>query len=131
MIIDTVNRFARGMDYNSLVGNNSIALVTDVAAPGTDYQNASYGMNGTLRQWAGLGTVLSDITSGNFTALPTDIIAGLSTGDIGSYVIVGGLALLLISHLGKGGGKSKSRSVGRRARLLGLVAMDQSLLKAS
>ena len=123
------------MDYNALVGNNSIALVTDVAAPGTAYQNASYGLNGTLRQRAGLGDVLSDITSGNFSALPTDIINGLnpSTLDIGSYLIVGGLALLLLKGIGigKGSGRSKSRSTTRKAQLTGQVAMDQALLRSS
>lgn len=126
MVVSTVNRMARGMDYPQLVGKPSIVtLVTDLEAPGTDYVNKSYGMAGL----GTLGTVLDDITSGNWSALPTDIISGLTSGDIGSYLIVGGLAYLLIG--GFGSSKKKSRRLSRKAALKGQIAQDQTLLSGS
>ena len=124
-IVSTDNRMERAMNWPKLAPD-SIALVTDVSAPGTAYQNASYGMSG-------LGTVLDDITSGNFAQLPTDIINGLNpaTFDIGAYAIVGLVAFLILPKLFKGGSKGASRQAYRKARLTGQVAMDQSLLKAN
>lgn len=122
MIVSTDNRMGRAMNWPSLA-SDSIALVTDVSAPGSDYQNASYGMNG-------LGSVFGDLTSGNFSALPGDIVTGLnpSTFDIGAYVVVGLLAYLILPKLMKGG-KGASRVASRKARLTGQIAQDQALLK--
>lgn len=157
MIVDTLNRMARGMDYPSMVGHpgSAIDLIGAVEAPGTKTQWNSYGMAGmgcagcqagdnASQYWnngvpigtnwpSGLGSVLTDITSGNFASLPGDIITGLNpaTLDIGSYLIVGGLAWLFLFK-GKGfGSKSASRQTSRKARLAGQVAQDQALLKAS
>lgn len=126
MVVSTINRMARGMDYPSLVGagQGGVTLVTDVSAPGSDYQNKSYGLSG-------LGTVFSDITSGNFAALPGDFITGLnpSTLDVGSYLILGLVGYMFLG--GFGGSKSASRRTSRKARLVGQVAQDQSLLKSA
>jgi hypothetical protein len=122
MIVTAPNRFARAMDYPSLA-KNSVSLVTDVSAPGSAFQNKSYGLNG-------LGDVITDITTGNFSALPTDFINGFSTGDIGSYAIAG-LILFMVLGSGKGkgfGGKSASRQKSRAARLKGQIAQDSALL---
>lgn len=159
MIVSTLNRMARGMDYPSMVGHpgSAIDLVGALEAPGTKTQWNSYGMAGGLgcadcqagdnasQYWSngspigtnwpsGLGSVISDITSGNFASLPGDIIQGLNpaTLDLGSYLIVGGLAWLFLFK-GKGfkglsGGK---RTASRKAKLTGQIAQDQALLKAS
>jgi hypothetical protein len=125
MVVSTINRFARGMDYPSLVGpgEGGVNLVYDVAAPGSAAQNKSYGMSG-------LGDVIADITTGNFASLPTDFINGLNpaTFDIGSYAIVG-LVLFLVMG-GMKGGKSGSRRASRKAKLTGQIAQDQALLKS-
>lgn len=132
MLVSTVNRMARGMDYPSLVGKGSAeSLVGAVEAPGTAFQAKSYGMAG-----GGLGDVITDITTGNFAQLPTDFINGLNpaTLDIGSYAIVLGLFFLMggMSMFGGGGSsRSASRRTSRKARLTGQVAQDQALLKAS
>lgn len=110
--MDTTNRMARGVDYPSLVGKDSIALVTDVAAPGTAFQNASYGMagyNGTLRQRAGLGdfSVIGDYFSSENYYLGYIAIAAI------------GFALL-------GGTNRKERL--RKANLKGRIAREQALL---
>lgn len=163
MIVSTMNRMARGMNYPSMVGQpgSSIDLIGALEAPGTKTQWNSYGMAGGLgcdncggnqagtnaslywsnglpigANWpstglAGLGSVFSDITSGNFTALPGDFITGLNpaTLDIGSYLIVGGLALILFSKHRKGkGGSSGSRAAGKKAKLTAEIAKDQALL---
>jgi hypothetical protein len=130
MIVSTDNRMGRAMDWPSLAPN-SIALVTDVSAPGTSYQNASYGMNG-LGGRSGLGAVFDDITSLNFAALPTDIINGLNpaTFDIGAYIVVGFLAYLILPKLFKGS-KGAGRIASRKARLTGQIAQDQALLKSN
>lgn len=121
-IVSTDNRMGRAMNWPQLAPD-SIALVTDVSAPGTAYQNASYGMSG-------LGAVIDDITSGNFAQLPTDIINGLnpSTFDIGAYAVVGLLVFFLLPGLFKGR-KGASRMASRKARLTGQIAQDQALLK--
>lgn len=150
MIVQTINRMARGMDYPSMVGRPGSAesLVGELEAPGTSFQAKSYGMaslgctgcqegDNASGYWnnRGLGTVLDDLTTGNFSALPGDIINGLnpSTFDIGSYLIVGGLAWLLLFK-GKGfslEGKSAARQTSRKAKLTGAIAQDQALLRAS
>lgn len=126
MTINTVNRMARSMDYPS--ASEPVSLLTAIAAPGTAWQNSNYGDSevGSVRKMNGLGDVISDITTGNFAALPGDIVTGLSTGDVGSYLIVGGLAFLLLG----GGllGKSGSRERSRKARLTGQIAKDKALL---
>jgi hypothetical protein len=114
MLVDTTNRMARGMNFPSLVGPNSIALVTDIAAPGTAFQNASYGMAGypgTLRNRAGLGdfTVLGDyFTSTNYYL---------------GFVVLGlaGFALL------KGFGPNKKERA-RKAAIIGKIAREKALL---
>lgn len=125
MIVSTDNRMGRAMNWPKLAPD-SIALVTDVSAPGTAYQNASYGMSG-------LGAVIDDITSGNFAQLPTDIVNGLNpaTFDIGAYAVVGLIAYLILPKLMKGGSRNASRQASRKARLTGQVAMDQALLKSN
>lgn len=128
MIVTTINRMARGMDYPSMVGPGADeSLVGTLEAPGTDFQAKSYGMAG------GLGDVITDITTLNFAALPGDIITGLNpaTLDIGSYLIVGGLAWLLFFGGKKGGSRAKSAQARRKAGLKGQIAADQSLLGAS
>lgn len=129
-IIKTVNRLTPSWPNFKNTNNDQVSLVYDVAAPGTDLQNAGYGMAG-LR---GLGTTgsqtLDDLLAGNFTAVPTDIINGFTTFDFGSYLIVGGIALLVLPGLLKGG-KSASRSLGRKAKLKGNIAREQALLAGS
>lgn len=121
MIVGTVNRFARDMDYPSLApkAGGPVSLTT-VAS----WTKANEGD----KEVSGLGAVLDDITSGNFAALPGDIITGLTTGDIGAYVIVGGLAFLLLGGGLFGGSKSASRRKSRTAALKGAIARDQALL---
>lgn len=122
MTVNTVNRFARGMDYPFSADAN-VSLVT-----AADWTSANIGDSevASVRKANGLGDVISDITTGNFAALPGDIVSGLTTGDIGSYIIVGGLAFLLLG----GGllGKSGSRERSRKARIKGQIAKDQALL---
>lgn len=105
MIVQTINRMARGMDYPSLVGSDDIVnLAANVAAPGTAWQNASYGMNGL-----GDFTVLGDyFTSTNYYL---------------GYVGLGLLAYALLT-----GGKSANRERSRKARIKGQIAKDQALL---
>lgn len=127
MIVQTINRMARGLDYPDLVGPNSISIASDVAVPGTAWQNASYGLNGLN----GLGDVLTDITTGNWASLPTDFVTGLnpSTFDIGSYLLLGGALWLF---MGKKKGKTKgkgSASAKKKAELIGSIAQYQALLK--
>jgi hypothetical protein len=148
MIVQTINRMARGMDYPSMVGSGSAeSLVGELEAPGTSFQAKSYGMaslgcascqegDNQSGYWSnrGLGTVFEDLTTGNWSALPTDLINGLNpaTFDIGSYLIVGGLAwLLLMKGRGLGGGsRSASRQLSRKAKLTGAIAQDRTLLGA-
>ena len=128
MIVSTINRMARGMDYPTLVGPGATeSIVGSLEAPGTNFQAKSYGMAG------GLGDVITDITTGNFASLPTDFINGLNpaTLDIGSYLIVGAIFLMMGGGKIFKGGKSASRSASRKARLQGAIAQDQALLKAS
>lgn len=126
MIVDSgINRFESGWKHPDLVSGGSIALTNDVGAPSTDYQNAGY-----KSAEGGLGTVFSDITSGNFGNIPSSIVSGLGSGDIGSYVIVGAFGLLLVPMLLKGGSKSKARATSRRASLKGAIARETELLKA-
>jgi hypothetical protein len=122
---------ARGMDYPSMVGPGATeSLVGTLEAPGTAFQAKSYGMAG------GLGDVITDITTGAWANLPGDIITGLNpaTFDIGSYLIVGGLAWLLLfkgKGFGGGGSRAKSAQVRKKAGLTGQIAADQALLRAS
>lgn len=112
---------ARGMDY-PFDPNANVSLVTV-----GEWTKANEGDSEVSeRKLNGLGDVISDITTGNFAALPGDIVTGLSTGDVGSYLIVGGLAFLLLG----GGllGKSGSRERSRKARLTGQIAKDKALL---
>lgn len=106
MIVETINRMARGMDYPSLTGPDDVVnLASNVAAPGTSWQNASYGMNGL-----GDFSVIGDyFTSTNYYL---------------GYVAVGLLAYSLL----KGGSKSANREKSRRASIKGQIAKDQALL---
>lgn len=127
MYINTANVMARGMDYPSTVYPAAAEnLDCGVQAPSIPFWNQN--CNSTQ----GLGSVLSDITSGDFSALPGDFITGLnpSTFDIGSYLILG-LGLYLLMGKGLGSSKSASRKASRKARLTGAIAQDQALLKAS
>lgn len=106
MIVQTVNRMARGMDYPDLVGPDNISLVTAIAAPGTDYQNASYGMSGL-----GDYSVIADyFTSTNYYL---------------GYVGLAALGYLLVKGI-----KPNSRALSRRASLKGSIARETELLKA-
>lgn len=104
MIVQTINRMAR-------TGNgSSLALATDVTTPGSDYQNASYGLNGL-----GDMTVLGDyFTSANYYL---------------GYVGLAAAGYLLMGMLG--GSKAKRRATARRANLKGSIARETELLKAS
>lgn len=109
MIVQTVNRMARGMDYPSLVGPDGLTtLVTDVATPGTAFQNASYGMSG-----------LGDFSSISDYFTSTNYYLG--------YFGLAAAAYLLLS----GSSKSKRRAITRKANLKGSIAREQELLKAS
>lgn len=119
------NRFASAMNYPSQA-SNSIAPVTVVSAPGSAYQNASYSAG-----MGGLGTVIEDITAGNFSAIPGDIVSGLGSGDVFSYVVVAGLALLVLPLVLGGSSKSKARQTSRRAALKGAIARESELLKGA
>lgn len=121
MLVSTVNRFARGMDYPSLVGPDSINLATTIAAPGTDFTNSSYGMNGSLRKRAGLG----NFAAGDYTTIGDYFT---SANYYLGFVALAGLAFLFI---GGGSSKAKRRAIGRRATLKGAIAREQELLKAS
>lgn len=93
-MVSTFNRMARGMDYPSMVGPGATeSLVGELEAPGTKYQ-ANQDANGGM---TGLGDVIADITSGNWTQLPTDFVTGLNpaTFDVGSYAIVAILGVFL------------------------------------
>lgn len=126
MLIDSkYNRFASAMNYPTQA-KNSIGLVTAVSTPGSTYQNASYASG-----VGGLGTVMDDITAGNFAAIPGDIVAGLGTGDLFSYAIVAGLALLVLPLVFSGSSKAKSRQTSRRAALKGAIARESELLKGA
>lgn len=125
MYINTANTMARGMDYPSTVyPSAAINLDCGVQAPSGSFWNQNCN--------TGLGSVISDITSLDFAALPGDFITGLnpSTFDIGSYLILG-LGIYLLMGKGLGRGKSASRKASRKARLTGAIAQDQALLKAS
>lgn len=120
MLVDTINRFARSVDYPSIGGAGNLSLASDVAAPGTAWQNASYGMQGlgqTLRQRAGLGdfTVLGDYFTSTNYYLGFVALAGLA------YMVVGGL----------GNSKAAKRRTVRRAGLKGQIAREQELLKSA
>lgn len=126
MIVETMNRMARGLDYPSLVGHpgSGISISGDLEAPGTQTQNDSYGMAG------GLGAVFDDVMSLNFAALPGDFVTGLNpaTFDIGSYVLLGGLFLVLGGGSLFGGGRRAARQRSRKAKLVGQIAQDKALL---
>lgn len=104
MIVETINRMARGVDYPTLVGPDSIALAADIGAPGTAWQSASYGMNGL-----GDFTVIGDyFTSTNYYL---------------GFVAVAVIGYMLL-------GKPNKRALSRRAALKGSIARETELLKA-
>ncbi len=129
MIVNSgINRFASGWAQPKLVGNGSIALANDVGAPSTSYQNAGY-----RSAVMGMGGVFDDISNGNFSNLPSSVINGLGSGDVGSYAVVGLLALFVLPLVlgGFGGGKSGARKLSRRASLKGAIARESELLKGA
>lgn len=111
MTVNTINRMGRGMDYPSLVGKDSgpLNLIGVLEAPGTAFQNKSYGM-------AGLG----DLTN----------IGGYFTSE-NYYLGYVGLALLGYYFLFSGPSRSSSRRTSRRATLKGVIAREQELLKGA
>lgn len=113
---------ARGMDY-PFDPNANVSLVTV-----GEWTKANEGDSEVSeRKLNGLGDVISDITTGNFAALPGDIVTGLSTGDVGSYIIVGVIAFFVLPVLIPNS-KSEARLKSKRARLIGQVAKDKALL---
>lgn len=104
MIVETINRMARGTDYPNLVGPDSVALAANIGAPGTAWQNASYGMNGL-----GDFTVIGDYFS--------------STNYYLGFVAIAVVGYMLL-------GKPNRRALSQRARLKGNIARETELLKA-
>ena len=104
MIVTTINRMARGMDYPSLMNSDQgpVTLASDISSPSTDWQTASYGMSG-LGDFTSIGDYF---TSANY--------------DLG-YVAVVGLAYVLLK-------KSSSKDKYRRARIKGKIAQEQAML---
>lgn len=116
--IQTVNRMQSGWKYPKLVKNGQISLVTDVASPGTAYQNASYGM-------AGLGTIDDTINS----VLPASIAPYFTSTNYYAGFI--GVAVLGLVLAGSGSGRKAKAQNRRKATLKGRVAMDQELLRGA
>ena len=127
-IVDSgINRFRSAFNYPKESGPDfDFNLLSIVDAPSNAYQNRTYQSAAN-----GLGSVFSDITSGNFSNLPSSVISGLGSGDIGAYAVVGLIALTVVPLLFKGGSKARSRAISRKAALKGAIARDQELLKAA
>ena len=122
MLVNTITRFNRAMGDESKQNPFSVGLTYDVAAPGTATQAKSYGV-------AGLGTLaqaFTDLTSGNISAVPGDIISGITSFDLPTIAFVGLIGFLALG--GFKGGRSASRAKSRRAAIKGAIARDQALL---
>ncbi len=108
MIVTSMNRMARGMDYPKLVDPSAILnTVGIVEAPGTDYSNQ-------FNDGAGLGdfSVIGDyFTSTNYYI---------------GFIAIGLIAFSLFK-----GGKSNKRQSQRKANLKGYIAREQELLKSA
>lgn len=132
--IKTVNRLEPAWPNFKNVNNDQVSLVYDVAAPGTDLQNAGYGMAG-LR---GLGTTGSqffdDVLAGHFSNLPSDVINQFSPGvplDYGLIALLVGGAFLFTDFSPFVNRRAKRIVSLRKARLKGNIAKEQALLAGS
>lgn len=123
MIVTTINRMARSVDYPRFGGEGNLSLAADVGAPGTSWQNASYALNGmgsyngTLRQRAGLG----NFATGDYTTIGDYFT---SSNYYLGFVVIAGIAYMALSGSGKA---ARRRAIGR-ANLKGAIARDQALL---
>lgn len=117
--VQTVNRLEPSWPNFQHTLNNQLSLTYDVAAPGTAYQDKSYGM-------AGLGNAFDDSIS---AFLPASISPYFTSENY--YVGFIGLGALLLLLTGKGlSGRKQRAATTRRARIKGAIAANQELLKS-